>query len=638
MKSDLKRHIACFVFFGWMCSVAVSAEIRTWSDATGKFKIEAKYVATVGEKVKLERPDGKGLEIEISKLSEADQQYLKDLESNPFKEVESENPFMETDDLGRGKVPGSGGTTANSPAKLIEVDWSQSEKIDLDFAGDGWDFAVSGDQELAFKPKNVQLPQRTEFFEGMKGMAINVIAQRAVVSFVNDPPGGKGATTRLVLCDLNSGKTLAAVTYPGEFVPLALHDDGQRLLMRLTKFGSGNSNQLQIWKLSSRNVEVGSNFTPHNDNWKSNNDLNWAEFIDENTFVTKSAGGIVAFWNLATLQPICDLKIDGGCTPALSADRKTLAYCTGERIGLFDTETHEVISQQKTPRKLMSPQLAFSPSGKRLGCAANNSILIWNTETGELYRDFETTGINTNTKLEFPDDDFVLAGNRYLIELENMIKLWDYAGAGAVQSIGGVTFFAVSPQNRAGALMPTLVPHDEALQALDAALNDPSLFIFRDGAKVRLDLNGIPGQYRAEVEANLKQKLRELNVEITDSAPVTIKCSVSGPKSETMEYTRSGTYNLQKYITTIEFLYENKVAWQSSGTNIPYFVHVGPNENLGEILAKASRQADYSFFKNVTLPKFVQKPTGQSGPANSSSQTIGTSQIIPVGNRSSSRR
>ena len=628
----------CFVCLALILVMAAASshvnaeEIRTWSDSTGRFKIEAKYISTEGDKVKLERADGKSMEIQISKLSKDDQQYLDDLKNNPFKASNSENPFMETE---KGS-PDNSRTQPSSPAsqsgKFIEVNWDQSENIDLEFAGDGWNYSVTGDQELPFTPKNVELPAWSEFFEGMKAMAINPIARRAVIGYVLDPPGD-GARTRLVLCDLESGKMLREINHPGDFIPLAVHDDGERVLMRRNIFGFGKSDQIQIWSLSGRTISIGQILTPYQDDWKSNNDVQWATFADGDTFITKSSGGVVALWDFRTMQPICDFKVDGRCRPALSTDRKTLAFCTGKKIGLFDLPSRSVIALQDTPRQLQWTNLAFSPSGKLLGCSAFDSILVWNTETGELYRDFQPSGLNINTKLEFADEGFVLAGNRYLIELENMIKLWDYPGASAVESIGGVTFFAASPKGRTGSLMARLVPHEEALQALDAALNDPSLFIFRKGASAKLDLSGIASNKRNEVEASLKKKLSELDVSITNSAPVTIKCSVTGPKSDSITYTNFGTFDVQQYTTKVEFLYDGTTVWQSSGSNIPHFVHVRSDENLSDILAKKSRQADYSFFQNVNLPRFLQKPSGDSGPAAHSYQTLGQTQVVPTSRR-----
>lgn len=50
--------------------------LRTWTDRSGKFQIRAKYVATEGEKVKLEKADGTQIAVPYDRLSEEDQKFL----------------------------------------------------------------------------------------------------------------------------------------------------------------------------------------------------------------------------------------------------------------------------------------------------------------------------------------------------------------------------------------------------------------------------------------------------------------------------------------------------------------------------------------------------------------------------------
>jgi hypothetical protein len=50
--------------------------LRTWTDRSGKFQIRAKYLATEGEKVKLEKADGTVLTVPLDRLSEEDQKFL----------------------------------------------------------------------------------------------------------------------------------------------------------------------------------------------------------------------------------------------------------------------------------------------------------------------------------------------------------------------------------------------------------------------------------------------------------------------------------------------------------------------------------------------------------------------------------
>jgi WD40 repeat protein len=57
----------------------VADKMRTWSDTSGKFTVEAKYVGIDGEDVRLERADGKIVRIPRAKLCNADQMHLKEL-------------------------------------------------------------------------------------------------------------------------------------------------------------------------------------------------------------------------------------------------------------------------------------------------------------------------------------------------------------------------------------------------------------------------------------------------------------------------------------------------------------------------------------------------------------------------------
>lgn len=56
---------------------ARAPKFRTWTDASGKFKITAKLKSAIAGNVELEREDGTVVTVPIDKLSEEDQAYLK---------------------------------------------------------------------------------------------------------------------------------------------------------------------------------------------------------------------------------------------------------------------------------------------------------------------------------------------------------------------------------------------------------------------------------------------------------------------------------------------------------------------------------------------------------------------------------
>jgi hypothetical protein len=65
---------------------AAAGQSRTWTDSTGRFKVDAELISVDDGKVNLRRADGRTLTIEQEKLSEADQEHLRGLQAveSPF--------------------------------------------------------------------------------------------------------------------------------------------------------------------------------------------------------------------------------------------------------------------------------------------------------------------------------------------------------------------------------------------------------------------------------------------------------------------------------------------------------------------------------------------------------------------------
>ncbi len=68
---------------------AATSKNRTWTDSTGRFKVEAEYVSVADGNLTLRRTDGRTMTIPVEKLSKEDQAHLKEREQrateNPFK-------------------------------------------------------------------------------------------------------------------------------------------------------------------------------------------------------------------------------------------------------------------------------------------------------------------------------------------------------------------------------------------------------------------------------------------------------------------------------------------------------------------------------------------------------------------------
>jgi hypothetical protein len=65
-------------------------QMRTWTDVTGSFKVEAQFVKMDGSNVVLKRKDGKEINVPVSRLSNADQTIVEELKKVDL----SQNPFQ----------------------------------------------------------------------------------------------------------------------------------------------------------------------------------------------------------------------------------------------------------------------------------------------------------------------------------------------------------------------------------------------------------------------------------------------------------------------------------------------------------------------------------------------------------------
>ena len=623
-----------------VCSTPLVAEdVRTWTDSTGKHKIKATFVSVDDDRVTLEKPDGNTIEIELKKLSKADQKYVADamkaaadnsfatkepspFESKPKTTAKSSRPPNDDDSSGEDAAAGE--------PRSLKVDFSSAEQVNL-ATTEQWQVTVptAGDG-FASKPKTSALPKKASFFEGIKGVAVNKVAGKAAVGFALGDP--KPGTTRVVLCDLATGKATPPASAATLMAPLAVHDDGKQIVMRREEFGFGNQDRLEVWTLKGSRAERRTVWTPYDDDkWGPNRDVLWGDFLDSGHFATSSRGGKVVIWSFPDLEPLTTFSIADSAVPGLSPDRKQLAYCTGKEIGIYNVVRGEVIAQQPTPQQLQWPSVAFSPSGKRLACTAFDKLLIWDTATGNLERTIPCTGIHVQGAVQFPDDDFVLVSGKFLFDVENQLKLWTYDGAEQTATTGGWTFFAATEgDQKPGALVAVQVPQPAAKSLLNKALTQPDLFVLRSGTTVRLNLNGIPdAAERERVRKALTDRLQTIGCTAGDNGTIELVASMEGPKDRDVRYMfGGGDYKMKEYTGRLKFIYQGQAAWETTSTNVPGVISLKKGENVGDKLREFEKP-NYAFFEKVELPKFLQKPA--QGQGAGASLTLGQSRVTTGG-------
>lgn len=597
---------------------ALGQEVRTWKDASGKFSIKAKFVSVDKGMLTLAREDGEEVEIELKKLCDADQKYVAELAKdadNPFKKTKADPFKAKKSAMPRAKGAATAASSSGE-ARPVNADWSQVRNLVLAPEKAEWAVTVAAPEAApTFKPRPVGVPPKSNFFEGCKGLFVSADGKHAAIGYTTDEPKPAGVT-RLVLIDLEKGKSLASITSPGKFAPLALGDDGTRLLMRREEFGFGKNDRMEVWNVDGATLIKEISFFPYDNTQGGDRDIKWAAFLGPDKAITLSNKGKLATWDLESARAGYTLDIQGNSVPALSPDRKLLAFLTGKEVGLLDVDSGAVQALAASPNTPFAA-LAFSPSGKKFAVAAIDKLYAYDTATGALLVEMLLTGTAPNGEVVWTDEDHILIHHQYLCDLTNQVKLWQYQGAERAAQVGSTTLFLVENGEQSGALVGAQLPQPSAKAELARAMADPEFFVLKPGSGVKIQVDGIADPSRRdEVSRALAQKMDSVGAKVNPSASLEVVASTELGKQRDIAYQTFGrgfgtqNYKVQEYISRIKFVYQGKVAWESSSYNIPRFVKLRNGQTMEQYL-KEQEKPNYEFFSRVEIPKLLTKPTGK---------------------------
>jgi WD40 repeat protein len=424
-------------------------------------------------------------------------------------------------------------------------------------------------------------------------------------------------------------------------MPLAIHNDGKQVLMKRDDFGHGTQDRIELWNVATKSVSRGNQWVPYDDEKGNNRDVGWGSFIGDDRLATVSSEGKLVIWSLEDAKAVFTMDMQGGSKPAVSPDQKWLAFCTGKEIGLLDLVEGEVVALQSVPQ-VQWPVLAFSPGQTRLGMAAFDRLYVWNCENGELYREMPYQGLHVMGNITWPSEDHVLLGNRYLIDLENQVKLWDYQGGEFVQQSGGMTWFVVSDgHQKPGALLGAPLPPPAVKDALAKALSQPDFFVLKPGTVVKIDVSGVDAAGKDFVEKALTARLKDAGFEAGANGTIDLiaQTEVGQPRQQsyhTFGQIGSQTYTVRDYISKVKFSYKGQDVWQTQVGSVPFFIRLGQNETMDQFLQK-SEKFNFDWFGKVDLPKLLQKPTqvANAAPGAPPAQvpTVGSTKLTTSGAR-----
>jgi hypothetical protein len=619
-------------------------DLRTWSDATGKYTIEAKFIGIEAGKVILEKADGSRIQIDLSKLKPEDRIEAVKLNGKKMTE-DANNPFKDA-----GKTTGSGRNNrktgskttpeadANAPA-LANIDWAGAKLLTV--FGSEWkeQNTTPVNLKLDWQPRPIAIPS-SDFWDKPTGVVASAAAKRAVVVSGFDKPGNKDSATSTVhVCDLEKGNIVKSFPVSGKFTPLAISADGTQVIARQDIFGHDKSNVLELWKITDSDLVRQHRWEASKEDNNHGKDVHGAAFLsDGKTFLTWLSGGMLTWWNADTLKPIQSLQLQGNTSPSLSPDLKFIVGKSNTDLVMLDANSGETLAVKPVGHGAHG-RFAISPDGKHLAIQNINKVEIFDLPTANLVTTISANGFGHESPLYWTSPTTLLGGHplSYLAPEMN-VNVWAYDGAEKVTFLGDYGLMIAGGQGGKGStLVPARLPHSAAVQLLEQARSDPNFFVLKPGATVRVDASGISdSNLQQEAIETLTKKLEESGFKV-GSGGLTLVAGLEKSKDHEVAYHMFGpgfgrdkTHTVPGWTYTLKLVADDRTHWSNIGGNHPpHFIQLKKDETIESHL-KQYGVPNANFFKHIEIPKYVARALSDQ---TQGSTSLKRSQVTPNGIR-----
>jgi hypothetical protein len=608
-------------------STTAAGGFESWTDATGNFRIEAKFVELANNVVKLQRKDGKFVSVPLNKLSKAAQERVRQLlvADNPFAVVETTTPSPMPSTGERATTPprATGSATTLTPGGRVPVaipatvlptnSKSARAVIPQNPSKSTYQPDPVAARKVAEDP--IGLPAKSDFFEKITYLAVNRVSLVAVASR-NATFGQKKGLCEVDLIDLGSASLLNTLDFSSHVTALDViaSDNSIRFATRSGGDGTKDAKRLDVWERTATGLTHLAGWEPYEG---SKSQITFAGFTDPDTIITINGAGDLASWEVKSGKALYTLKAKLTPAPIFSPGRKYLVVGHELGVAVMDAKSGKFVTVVGDSSPGLN-YVCFSPDGSRLATLTiYKQLKLWDLSNGELLDDI-LLPLGFTTSLCWPDDNHFLISKQYLYDLERRIVLWQYQGISndwPLTQIQGDQFLYVASANNNRAMFSAQVPEAKAI-ARGKSLNAEKLLALKPGSKVsiRMQTNYTQDDQRKTYEA-LATKLQANGIEVVQSSQLVLTATSKKGETRDVEYRSFGsggrgttTHQVTKLLYSL-VLYEGREnIWSTAGTGGPsMFISSRGNESTADTIRRLN-QPSPTFFLNAKIPKLIARP------------------------------
>lgn len=488
-------------------------ELRQWSDASGKFKIEARLTEMTDENATLLKTNGSKVTVPITKLSDLDQRLIRRLARNRAKREgrdASSNPDLIAStegDVGLGEAeaarsegsrreagppsdmvagpapllaeagadsrragpPGSAEPEADPPVETaLEVD---PPLVTVDVAGltpipltppDPPSFTMGPPEFAESVPSDIPLsPPKNVAAAVIAGMALS---EESGTLIVGVSPGGSGSNS-IYGIDVRSGSELFQRSLTTSQILQDISSNGNRFATLATR--TDGTSVIAVWE------NTGTDATRLVDlAFSDKRAVQFVRFRTPDSLIVitdSSVFGIDYTANSAT--PI--YQVDAAVTAAvMSPDRSGIALVADGAVTVLAADSGNAMGTLVADG--INPiGLAFRPDATRLAVLGNSQVVVFDMSNGAVATTINLPQPTRGNDLLFVNDNHVLVAQSMLAALESgsvtgMYQLQTPHEPGALRSIAGTLWYGVlDPGGATLRLVPVALPDGAASPSLD---------------------------------------------------------------------------------------------------------------------------------------------------------------------------
>lgn len=600
---------------------------RIWSDASETYKIKAALLKVEPDRITLRTEDKRELKVEIAKLRESDQTFLRKLREEAGGGVPlALAPAPVRFDVTSVRTP-AGGRSTGSPARQVEV------------ASSG--FRLEPDPQrasLQLKQAGVPIP------EGAPGDYLGSViplggADAWLLAGIENSYREK-VPTRVMWASLAKSSVGGKQSFPAGETILDYHAPSKQLLTYAAREDEGERTKapiLTIWTAQPAAKEAQGIIAWQarlRDEDRIGHAEPWARFVTGSLVVQRDSSHRLIAWDVAQKRAAWSTPQESffAPRPVLSHNGKYLFLPEDRRLRILNPIDGAELGQVTTKDKCSA--VALHADGKTLAVLASHTLLLIDLTGASPIREITADAIGTPfaTNLDWVTDQLIAVPRPphglILFSLEHAVPVWTYefdsdvyrvdSRSGRTRSlVGGHLAYAAKPLGREVDYIVGAVkfPEERVIQLL-GTIDRQSFMLMGPGTRVRTSVSA--GANDSAVRAAVAQQVAANQWVEDPSAEYSLTAKIYQGQTQTVTYERFSTGERMS-VTSTPIVSEYTIQrgtdtlWtNATASGIPPILHLKEGQNV-QTEAGRWQNPDIEFFTRSDIPHELFDPAKQGG-------------------------